>query len=130
MCCGQLLGCVRLFVTPWTVACQAPLSMGFLTPVMNTGGGCHFLLQGIFLTSGIKPVSLASPAFAGRSFTTSTTWEVLYIVVHIPNSSFTALHASPPPPHPFPFGNHKFVFSVCDNVLITPAALWVEGRQQ
>ena len=24
-----MLCCVRLFVTPWTVACQAPLSMGF-----------------------------------------------------------------------------------------------------
>ena len=23
------LSCVRLFVTPWTVACQAPLSMDF-----------------------------------------------------------------------------------------------------
>ena len=26
---GQLLSRVRLFVTPWTVACQALLSMGF-----------------------------------------------------------------------------------------------------
>ena len=34
--------------TPWTVACQAPLSMGF--PGKNTGVGCHFLLQGIFPT--------------------------------------------------------------------------------
>ena len=25
----QLLSSVQLFVTPWTVACQAPLSMGF-----------------------------------------------------------------------------------------------------
>ena len=25
----QSLSCVRLLVTPWTVACQAPLSMGF-----------------------------------------------------------------------------------------------------
>ena len=25
----QLLSCVRLFVTPWTVACQPPLSLGF-----------------------------------------------------------------------------------------------------
>ena len=25
----QLLSRVRLFRTPWTVACQAPLSMGF-----------------------------------------------------------------------------------------------------
>ena len=27
--CAQLLSCVRLFVTPWTVARQAPLSTGF-----------------------------------------------------------------------------------------------------
>ena len=27
--CDHLLSCVHLFVTPWTVACQAPLSMGF-----------------------------------------------------------------------------------------------------
>ena len=26
---AQLSSCVLLFVTPWTVACQAPLSMGF-----------------------------------------------------------------------------------------------------
>ena len=35
-------------VTPWTVACQASLSMGFSSK--NTGVGCHFLLQRIFLT--------------------------------------------------------------------------------
>ena len=32
-CCSPVLlssfSCVRLFVTPWTVGCQAPLSMGF-----------------------------------------------------------------------------------------------------
>ena len=33
------------FVTPWTIAHQAPLSMGFTGK--NTGVGCHFLLQGI-----------------------------------------------------------------------------------
>ena len=26
----QLLSCVRLFATPWTVTCHAPLSMGIL----------------------------------------------------------------------------------------------------
>ena len=26
---AQSLSCVQLFVTPWTVACQAALSMGF-----------------------------------------------------------------------------------------------------
>ena len=34
---------VRLFVTPWTVAHQAPPSMD--SPSKNTGVGCHFLLQ-------------------------------------------------------------------------------------
>ena len=33
---------VRLFATPWTVAHQAPPSMGFSGK--NTGVGCHFLL--------------------------------------------------------------------------------------
>ena len=39
------------FVTQWTVAHQAPLSMEF--PVKTTMG-CHFLLQGIFPTQGLK----------------------------------------------------------------------------
>ena len=41
---------VQLFVTPWTAACWSPLSMDF--PSKNTGVGCHFLLQEIFLTQG------------------------------------------------------------------------------
>ena len=44
------------FVTPWTVACQAPLSKGF--PSKHTGVGCHFPLQGIFLTQGLNPCLL------------------------------------------------------------------------
>ena len=39
--------CLTLRVTPWTVAHQAPLSMGYV--------GCHFLLQGTFLTQGSNP---------------------------------------------------------------------------
>ena len=35
---------------PWTIAQQALLSMEFSK--QNTGVGCHFLLQGIFLTQG------------------------------------------------------------------------------
>jgi len=46
----QSLSHVRLFVTPWTVARQASLSMGF--PRQDTGAGCHLLLQGIFLIQG------------------------------------------------------------------------------
>ena len=43
---------VQLFMTPWTVKCQPPLSIGFSKN--NTEMGCHFLLQGIFLTQGLK----------------------------------------------------------------------------
>ena len=36
----------------------------------NTGAGCHFLLQGIFLTEGLNPSLLpVSPALAGRFLT-------------------------------------------------------------
>ena len=44
----QLLSRVHLFVTPWTVAFQAPLSMGF--SCKNTGVCCHFLLQEMSIT--------------------------------------------------------------------------------
>ena len=41
---------VWLFVILWTVALQAPLSMGLSR--QNTGVGFHYLLQGIFPTQG------------------------------------------------------------------------------
>ena len=41
------LSCVGIFETPWTLACQPTLSMGFFSG-KNTAVGCHFLLQGIF----------------------------------------------------------------------------------
>ena len=47
------LSCVLLFATPLTAASQAPPSMGFSR--QETGVGCHFLLQGIFLTQGLNP---------------------------------------------------------------------------
>ena len=37
----------------WTVAHQAPLSVGFSDK--NIGVGCHFLLLEIFLTQGLNP---------------------------------------------------------------------------
>ena len=49
----RLLSYVWLFVTPWTVAHQAPLPWDF--PSKNTGVGNHSLLQGIFPTQGLNP---------------------------------------------------------------------------
>ena len=52
------------FVIPWTVACQAPLSMGF--PGKNIGVGCFFPSPGDLPQAEIK---LTSSALAGRFFT-------------------------------------------------------------
>ena len=46
----ELLSHVWLFATPWTVAHQAPLSMGLSR--QDTIVGSHALLQGFFLTQG------------------------------------------------------------------------------
>ena len=48
--CAQSLSVVWLFVTSWTVAYRLLCPWDF--PGKNTGVGCHFLLQGIFLTQG------------------------------------------------------------------------------
>ena len=50
----QSLGHVRLFATPWTVAHQAPLSLGVSR--QEYGGGCHFLRQGITTEPPGKPL--------------------------------------------------------------------------
>ena len=58
---------VWLFVTPQIVAHQASLSMAFPRP--EYWSRLLFLTSGILLTQRLNP-SLASPALAGRSFTT------------------------------------------------------------
>ena len=62
--CAQLLSCVRLFVTPWTVACQASLSTRFAR--QEYWSGLPFPPPGDLSYPGIKP---ASPALGGRFFT-------------------------------------------------------------
>ena len=54
LCCAWSLSCVQCFVTPWTVAHQAPLFME-ISPGKNIGVGCHALLQGMFPTQGSNP---------------------------------------------------------------------------
>ena len=49
--------CVLLFVTPWTVACQAPLSMGF--PRQEYWDGLPFPSPEDLPNPGIKPTSPA-----------------------------------------------------------------------
>ena len=64
---------LQLFATIWTVAHQAPLSMGFSRQEYCTGLPCPPL--GNLPHPGIELASFTSPALAGRFFTTSATWE-------------------------------------------------------
>ena len=53
---AQLLSCVQLFGTPWTVAPQAPLPMGF--PKQEYRSGLPFPPPGDLPDPGIEPLSL------------------------------------------------------------------------
>ena len=64
---------VQFCVTLWTVACQAPLSMGFSRHEYWSGLPCPSPED--LPDPGIEPTSLTSPALASRIFTTSSTWE-------------------------------------------------------
>ena len=62
--CACKLSRVQLFATPWTVACQASLSMGFFK--QEYWSGVPFLSPGDLFDPGVKP---GSPALAGEFFT-------------------------------------------------------------
>ena len=66
--CVCVLNLVQLFSTPWTVACQAPLSVGFSR--QEYWGGLLVPSPKDLSDPGIKPTSPASPALAGRFLTT------------------------------------------------------------
>ena len=53
-----VFSCVRFIKTPWTAACQTPLSMGF--PWQEHWSGLPYPPPGDFPDPGIKPASLVS----------------------------------------------------------------------
>ena len=62
---------VRLFATLWTVAYQAPLSIGFSR--QEYWSGLPYPAPGDLPDPGTELASLMSPALAGRFFITSAT---------------------------------------------------------
>ena len=76
---GRVLLCVFVcaqswfFVTLWTVAHHAPLSLGFSR--QEYWSGLPFPNPWNFPDPGIEPTSLTSPALANGFFTTNTAWE-------------------------------------------------------
>ena len=79
---------VRLFETQWTVACQAPLSMGFSRQEYWSGLPCP--PPGNLPDPGIEPLSFWSSCIATRFFTTESPGKPInkqiyvYISIYIP----------------------------------------------
>ena len=67
-------------VTPWTVAHQAPLSMGF--PRQEYWSGLPFPTPGDLPNPGIKLVSPAYPALAGRFFITEPPGKTIFSLLY------------------------------------------------
>ena len=80
---------VGLFLTLWTAAHQAPLSMGFSRQESWSGSPS----PGDLPYPGIEPASPASLAPAGRFFSTSTTWKLVFIpsILKMGNSVFMGM---------------------------------------
>ena len=70
--CSVAQSCPALW-GPMTVSCQAPLSMEFSK--QEYWSGLPLPTPGDLSNPGIEHASLVSPAFKGRFFTTSVTWE-------------------------------------------------------
>ena len=68
-----MLSHIQLFLTPWTIAGQAPLSMEFSR--QEYWSRLPFLPPEDLPNPGIKPASPEFPALAGRFFIISTIWE-------------------------------------------------------
>ena len=73
MCAVSPFSCVQLFVTLWTTACQASLSVGFSSQEYWSGLPCPPPRN--LPDLGVEPKSLMSPALAEGFFTTSTAWK-------------------------------------------------------
>ena len=84
---------VQLFATLWTVACQAPLSLGFSRRESWSGLLCP--PPGDLPDPGVEPMSLMSPALAGGFFTTNATWEALSVVYNKHNAAAKSLQSCP-----------------------------------
>ena len=77
---------VWLFTTSWTIACPAPLSMGFSRQEYWSGLPCS--PSGDLPDPGIELSSLTSPALEGRFFMTSANWEACYVSISVSISSY------------------------------------------
>ena len=112
-CCAQSLSCVWLFETHWLLC---PWNF----PGKNPRVGCHFILQGIFLTQGLNLCLLSLQHLQAGSLPLCYlgSQEVLIFIYCIHSSVYTLMpNAKCIPPIPFPFGKCLCVFSMSVSLL-------------
>ena len=95
--CTQTLSHVQLFATPWTVACQSPLYLGFLR--QEHWSGLSFPSPGDLPDPGIESIFLTSSALAGRFFTAAPPGKLpdAHLVLYKPGktaSGYYCIHSS------------------------------------
>ena len=92
---------VQLFAAPWTVACQAPLSLGFSRQEYWSGLPCPS--PGDLPDSETKPTPLVSPALAVKFLLDSATCSMMMEIVYFCPISY-GNHYSHVPSEPFKCG--------------------------
>ena len=111
-----MLSRVQLFGTLWTVARQAPLSMGFSR--QEYWSGLPFPSRVDLLIPDSEPTSLMSPALAGGFFTTRVTLEALYsFIVYIDGVSNIG-EVSTPKIKPFAHSIQLYSYDYSYNVIL------------
>ena len=120
--------CVWLCETLWTIASKAPLSMGFSRQENWSGLSC--LPPGDLPNLGIEPVSLKSPALAGRFFTIRVTWEALCFPLEHHNLQLETMLEEKRqwqkflrPPH-LHFSNQRATLNTTRLLILDPLEAW------
>ena len=114
-----------VIATPWTVARQAPLSMGFSRQAYLCcccHVHCHALLQGSSRPRDGTHISCVS-CIAGGFFTTSATWEapwdillviqVIHIYAYVTAAAHASLHLVPQSSPSYNHGKISWYFLSC-----------------
>ena len=92
--CAHSLSHAHLCVTPWTAACQAPLSVGLSR--QGYWSRLPFPSPGDLPDPGIEPTFLTSPALAGGFLTTSDGSQIILAPEVLEGHRWTSNIPGPP----------------------------------
>ena len=123
--CASMLSPIWLFANPWTVTCQSPSSVEFSK--QEHWSGCHFLLQGIFLSQGLNLNLLHWMADSLPLHHLGSTWNISSVqfnhsVMSDSLQPHGLQHTRPPCPSPTPgvYSNLRPLSQWCHPTISSP----------